>query len=208
MKTFLIKYALAIIILLVIVIPACNPKQVPEGNKEDTKIKEMISYGLNSTVYSNQEMGFSINLPNKWQYDKEGSKEVTKQINTESNHQSKAAAFVDAGNNQVFQGMFIAVEPNKDIPSTDEDRNKNFQLLLEKFGNQSTKTRVMKVGEDVALRCTSSKSEYEGQVCFYHCTRIFTGEKMFEIVFLIPESFREQYENIFDKCVETFKVIR
>ncbi|MFH1231597.1 MAG: hypothetical protein V1709_08900 [Planctomycetota bacterium] len=195
------------ILILTLGITSCAQNQTPVETKETGKTKAIVLTGLNPDTYINPEMGFGIHLPQKWQYDEEGSKEVTKQLNKELSQQCKAVAFSEPGNDQFPHGMFILVEPSKEIPSTEPEQTKHFQSLLERFESKFSQTQVIKIGGYVALRCIFPQTKSEEQLCFYHCTRIFTGEKMFEIIFMVPESFRTQYESVFDRCVETFQVI-
>lgn len=201
MRKRILEIGIVAILILMLSITSCVQNQTP------VETKETMLAGLSSTAYFNPGMGFSIHLPQKWQYDKEGSKEVTRHLDKELGHQCKAVAFSETGNDQFPHGMFILFEPSKEIPATEAEQTKHFKSLLKRFESKSSQIQVMKIDEHIALRCILPQTKSEEQICFYHCTRIFTGEKMFEIIFMVPESFRTQYESIFDRSVDTFQVI-
>ncbi|MFH0889502.1 MAG: PsbP-related protein [Planctomycetota bacterium] len=203
----LLELKIAVILILILSITSCVQNRAPSDKKETVKTQTIVLTGLNPTTYINQEIGFGIHLPQKWQYDKEGSQEVTFYLDKELGHHYKAVAFSEAENDQFPHGMFILVEPTKEIPATEPEQTKHFQFLLERFESKFSQTQVIKIDGHIALRCIFPQTKSGEQLCFYHCTRIFTGEKMFEIIFMVPESFRTQYESILDRSVETFRVI-
>jgi len=104
--------------------------------------------------------------------------------------------------------MFVIIEPSKEAPKSEAEIAVQLKSLKERFGSKASYSRVKNINGYTAVQLIAPQTEYEAHSCFFHCTRIFTGEKMFEMVFLVSDSFRDRYEKVFDNCVESFKVIK
>lgn len=163
---------------------------------------------MNPNNYSNPNIGFSINLPPDWKYDEAGSKEIARQANMDGESQGQGIMFTEPKHDPFGHMMFIIVRPSKEVPKSETEIAGHLQSLKEGFGSKASYSRVKNIDGYPALQLLSPQVLYEAHSCFSHRTRIFTGEKMFEISFLISDNLRDRYSALFDNCVESFKIIK
>lgn len=168
-------------------------------------------YITDGNAFVSKKYGFSIELPERWEYSEEFSEVPLPE--KEAKEQGISAIFVfhttkSGIKDPLSIGLLIAIEP------TVKDFDKKKWLEYQRSDSTAYKGKEYFSGDIIlsgylGIRYIGSTTYPDTKIFgVFDTTVIKAGDKAYTVKFSVPEEYYSDYKDMFDRSVRSFKILR